>query len=176
MPAITGFVAGLFASIFATGVRKMLAPAIIRRKISVGAIKKPEKESDRYWRIPISVKANKVWILLVSSVDNVKAIINFIEHKGNKKICRQYQATWINPDIDDPLVSLHIGSEYEIRLAGGSDGILHPIGEISDDTLTGNQDVLLELRSDNIILGRWIFQKAIVAGSVQEISPIKIKI
>jgi len=78
----------------------MLAPTIIKQKLSVGNISK--SESATFWYIPIQIKANIVWNLLVSSIEDVKAII---------------------------------------------------------------------LRSGDTILGRWLFPKAIVAGTMQEVSP-----
>ena len=150
----------------------MLAPIVIKRKLFIGNIRKSEQKFGTFWYIPIHVKANRMWNLLVSSIEDVKAIVTFINDKG---IHCQYQATWVNPDIDDPLIKLCIESERDVRLATISGGELKPINEIMDDALTGNQDIQLELKSGDSTLGQWLFQKAIVEGSIMEVGATKIR-
>jgi len=171
--AISGFIAGLLASIFATGVRRMIAPFIIRRKLYIGNITRGEELSGTYWYIPIHVRGNSLWNLLVSSVNDVKAIIQFIEHKDNGKTYLQKQGSWIN-EIDGSLESLGIDTQRDIRITDDSSvGTLRPVNAMRDEILEGNQDISLELRSGTISLGRWLFVKAIIAGSMQEVSPTK---
>ena len=170
-----GFIGGLVASILVTGGRKMLAPIIIKRKLSVGCLCKSEQKTDSFWYIPISVNANIIYNLLVSSVDDTKATITFIQQKENEEIRRQYQATWVNPDIDDPLISLRIGTKRQIRLVEDSNDSLKPINEIRDDSLSGNQDIVLKLDSGSNILGQWLFKRAIVEGVMQEVFSTKLK-
>lgn len=172
--AISGFIAGLLASIFATGVRKMLAKIIISRKLYVGKIIKTKELSGTSWYIPVCVKANNMWNLVVSSINDVKAIITFVEHKDNQELYLPKQGAWIN-EIDGSLDNLGIGTQRDIRFAEeGWDGILMPVNWIAGEILRGNQDILLELKTGNTSLGCWLFQKAIVEGSTQEVSPIKV--
>lgn len=162
------------ASIFVAGGRRMLAPIIIKRKLSVGCLCKSEQKTDSFWYIPVRVDANIIWNLLVSNLGEVKATIDFIEQ--NTKVSRHYQATWIDPNIDDALITLRIGSKREVRVATetGTD-VLKPIDETQNDSLFGNQDIILTLTSSSNILGRWLFKRAMVEGVMQKISPVKLK-
>lgn len=172
--AISGFIAGLFASIFATGVRKMLAPFILPKKLYLGKISPSNTDSNfPSWYIPISVKAKTWWNLIVSSMEGIKAYATFINQDTNDKTERL--ATWLEPDIDDPSITLHIGGEYDLRIATMFGGVLRMIGGTDQkDSLSGNYDIMVTLRTGKKILGQWLFQKAIVEGSMQEVSPIKV--
>lgn len=151
----------------------MLAKIIISRKLCVGKITKTKELSGTSWYIPICVKANNIWNLVVSSINDVKAIIIFIEHKGNQELRLSKQGAWIN-EIDGSLDNLGIGTQRDIRFAEDIGGTLMPVNRIAGEILKGNQAVLLELKTGDISLGRWLFQKAIVEGSMQEVSPIKV--
>ncbi len=153
----------------------MLAPIIIKRKLSVGCLCKSEQKTESFWYIPLRVDANIILNLLVSSVEDTKATITFIQQKENEVTPRQYQATWVNPDIDAPLISLRIGTKREVRLAEDEHGRLKPISEIQDDGISGNQDIVLKLDSDSTILGQWIFKRAIIEGVMQKVYTVKLK-
>jgi hypothetical protein len=174
--AITGFIAGLLASIFASGIRKMLATFIVRRKLCIGHITKGIESTGTYWYIPIIVKANSLWNLLISSVNDVKAIISFTERKENRETVNlKKQGLWIN-EIDGSLDNLGIGTQRDIRITEDSaDGILRPVNEMTGEILKGNQDISLQLKSGNASLGYWLFENAIISGFIQERIPVKMR-
>jgi len=129
-----------------------------------------------FWYIPVYVKANVMWNLLTLGVRRTCATVNFIQRKENEDINRQFQATWVNPDIDDPSVTLRIGSKREIRIATETGfGILMPIDEMLGDGLSGNQDILLSLDDGNRIFGQWLFERAMVEGVMREVSPVNLE-
>jgi hypothetical protein len=172
--AVSGFIAGLLASIFSTGVRKMLAPLILPKKLHLGKIS-PSNANSNFpnWYIPVSVKAKTSWNLLVSSMEGIRAYATFINRDNNEKAERL--ATWLEPDIDAPSITLHIGGEYDLRIATIFGGVLRMVGGTDQkDSLSGNYDIMVTLRSGKKILGQWLSQKAIVEGSMQEISPINV--
>ncbi len=169
---ILGIFGGILAIVFERQVRRMLAAKVIKRKLIIGHISKSIQEEGAtvFWCIPIRVKAGIWWNLLVSGLEDVKALITFVQRK------KQFQTVWINPNVDDSsLVILRIGTEREIGLAEESGGIMKRYGEMmSNDVLVGDDDILLELRTGDTILGQWLFKKAIIAGSMQEVSPLKV--
>lgn len=167
-----GFVGGLLASIFANGVRRMLAPVILRQKLSIGSISKSEEDKlFPFWYIPVYIKANAMWNLLVSNIEDVRATVLFIDRRSNKEVRRPFRATWVEPDIDSSSISLRIGGQYRVRVATVSSGALKPIGNIEEDSLIGNQDIITELRTGDSSLGRWYFPNAITQGSMQAVTP-----
>ena len=171
-----GFLGGLLAGIFITGGRKMLAPIIIKRNLSVGSISKLKESSGISWYISVHVKANIMWNLLASNLEEVRATVDFIEQVDNTKVSRHYRATWVEPDIDDALIALQIGSKHEVRVATEArTGVLKPVNEIQDNSLSGNQDVVLTLTSGSNILGKWLFKQAILGGMMQEVVPTKLR-
>jgi hypothetical protein len=167
--AISGFIAGLLS----TGVRKMLAPLILPKKLYLGKISPSSIDSNfPCWYIPLSVRANACWNLIVSSIEGVRAYAMFINRDNNEKTERL--ATWLEPAIDAPSINLHIGGEYDLRIATISGGVLRMIeGTEQKDSLNGNYDIMITLRNGKKILGQWLFQEAIVGGSMQEISSRK---
>jgi hypothetical protein len=170
-----GFVVGLLGSIFANGVRRMLAPVILRRKLSAGSVLKSEEDKlFPFWYIPVHVKAHTMWNLLVSSIEDVRATVVFIARGSNGEVRRPFHATWVEPDIDDSSISLRIGGQYRIRVATVSSGVLKPIGSIEEDSLLGDQDITIKLRSGATFLGHWKFPNAITQGSMQQVSPTNI--
>jgi hypothetical protein len=160
-----------------------IANFIVKKKILVGRISKLVQHSEEYWGIPIHVKANALWNLLVADMRDVTAFITFIQQKEGKENPIRYQAVWVNPNVDDDsFVNLHIGSKRYIGLASKSDFVPNTLlvygqgsGLVSNDNikLSGDYDVLLELRSDDRILGCWKFQKAIIGGLIQQVNPLK---
>jgi len=168
--AISGFIAGLLS----TGVRKMLAPLILPKKLHLGKISPSDIDSNfPCWYVPLSVRANTCWNLIVSSIEGVRAYATFINRDSHEKVERL--ATWLEPDMDAPSINLHIGGEYDLRIATMFGGVLRMIGGTDQkDSLNGDYDIIITLRSGKKILGQWLFQKAIVEGSMQEVSPIKV--
>lgn len=167
--AISGFIAGLLS----TGVRKMLAPLILPKKLYLGKISPSDIDSNfPCWYIPVSVRANACWNLIVSSIERVRAYATFINRDSHEKVERL--ATWLEPDIDAPSINLHIGGEYDLRIATIFGGVLRMIeGTEQKDILNGNYDIMITLRSGKKMLGQWLFEKAIVEGSMREISSRK---
>ena len=165
-------------------VGKMLTRPIIARHIIIGPIQRSLQHSEEYWIIPVHVKANTLWNLLVADMRDVTAFITFIQQKEGKENSIRCQAVWVNPNVDDQsFISLHIGSKRHIGLAQKSDFVPntlliygHEIGPSPNDNikLSGDYDILLELRSDDKMLSCWKFQKAIVGSIVQEVNPLKV--
>ena len=170
-----GFIGGLLASIFASGVRRMLASVILKKKLSIGTLSKSEEDKwFPFWYIPVYVKAHAILHLLVSNIEDVRATVVFIDRMSNKDVRLPFHATWVEPDIDDSSISLRIGGRYRVRVATVSGGALKPIGSIGEDSLLGNQDIFLELKSGNTSLGRWYFPNAITKDYMREVSPTKV--
>jgi len=170
-----GFIGGLLASIFASGVRRMLASGILKKKLSIGTLSKSEEDKwFPFWYIPVYVKAHAILHLLVSNIEDVRATIVFIDRQSNEEVKRSFHATWVEPDIDSSSISLRIGGQYMVRVATVSSGVLKPVGSIGEDTLLGNQDIILKLRSGDTFLGRWYFPDAITQDSMREVSPTKV--
>lgn len=168
--AIMGFVGGLLA----TGGRTMLAPIVFRRKLRIGNISRSEPflkdVADEYWYIPVEVKANNMWKLIVSHIQDVRATISFIESNGMERIL---PASWIEPTLDSDSITLQIDGKYNGILVATSRGkMLLPIGGLGDEeAISGNQAIILELNSGHTFLGRWFFKEAIVKGVMREVSP-----
>jgi hypothetical protein len=123
----------------------MLALPIIKRHLYIGNIKKLKEITGISWCIPLYVKANKFWNLLVSSVNDVKAIIIFVKYEDDGKGYLEKSGSWIN-EIDGSLSNLEIGTERDIRVAS-ENGVLIPVNHLMGETLQGNQDIVLELKS-----------------------------
>lgn len=156
----------------------MLANFIIKKKLVIGRIAKLEHQPE-YWIIPVHVKANIFWNLLVADIRDVTAFITYVNRKKNKENSVTWQTVWVNPSVeDDSFISLHIGSKRDIGLLFKLGDTLSIYGQFASSSrngdleLGGDYDILLELRSDNKILGCWKFQGAIVGGIVQEITPV----
>ena len=173
VPAITGFIAGLLASIFATGVRKMLAPVVFRHKLHIGDITKCEQSQFfTYWYVPIEVKASGIWKLAVSNIEDVRATISYIESGGEG---RTSIANWIEPRFSIPSINLQIGGIYTgvwVATMRG-DKQLVPLDGQTNESFLSDQDISLELNSGHTFLGRWVFLKAVVEGCIKEVSPTK---
>lgn len=149
----------------------MLARFIIKRKLLVGNIKKGKELAGNFWYIPIHVKANNMWNLLVSDVKDVKAIIKYV---NNGETHLQKQGSWIN-EIDGSLESLGIDTQRDIRITDDSTGeIIRPVNSMQGETLEGNFDIWLKFKTGSFTLGYWLFKEAIIEGIMQEISPVKI--
>lgn len=151
----------------------MLAPLILPKKLYLGKISPSDIDSNfPCWYIPVSVRANACWNLIVSSIERVRAYATFINRDSHEKVERL--ATWLEPDIDAPSINLHIGGEYDLRIATIFGGVLRMIeGTEQKDILNGNYDIMITLRSGKKMLGQWLFEKAIVEGSMREISSRK---
>jgi hypothetical protein len=176
----SGIIGGVLAILFDRGVRRMLAPTIIKRKLVVGQMSISTQVSYEppdsfgsyvYWCVPIKIKASGMWNLLVSSIEDVRAFVTFV--RCNKR----FQTLWINPYTDDSsLVSLRIGTEREIGVAKVSQGVVRPYcsDELTPaDILRGDEDILIELKAGDSTLGCWLFRESIVAGSMQKVAPVK---
>ena len=175
---------GILAILVARLVGKMLTRPIMARHIIIGSIQRSIQHSMESWCIPVHVKVNILWWLLIGELKDVAAFITFIQQKDGEKNQIKRQTVWINPNVeDDSFISLHIGSKRHIGLAQKSDFEPNTLLIYGDELgpspnvnirLSGDYDVLLELRSDDKMLGCWKFQKAIVGGIVQEVNPLKI--
>jgi hypothetical protein len=149
----------------------MLAPTIIKRKLIIGHISKSVEANNIYWYIRIHVKANPLYNFAVSSLDDVEASVTLIERK------QRYDCLWINPHTtDDSAISLRIGTERNIGIAEQIIGsnIIRPYSNYQAALPSGDEDIQLELKYGDAILGQWLFRKAIVGGIMQEVSPIKV--
>jgi hypothetical protein len=144
MPFLFGFISGVLASIFTTGMRKMLAPIIFRRKVSAGKLYKCGLSGHEYWCIYISVDVSSWWKLLKASLEDVEAVISYTEADGSKVSCK---TTWIKSGTDVQSVILYIGGiYYGVRVAvepGG--GQLLPLNGNTGKLFLDNQDIILEL-------------------------------
>lgn len=151
----------------------MLAPIVFRRKLYVGAIAsdKLELSNDAYWYIPVEVKANNLWKLVVADVQ-VRATIGYTEKDGSDKLVF---TTWVETITDVPSILLRIGDiEQRVIIAETSGKQLLPLMGRTGKLFKDDQDITLELTSGKTILGRWRFPKAIVGGVMQKVNPIKV--
>jgi hypothetical protein len=175
---LLGFVLGYIANLLATGGRRMLARFILQHKIHVGAIILLVQGSDAYWVAPVDTQANPFWKLLVDEMEAVTATITFNSNEG-RQTCESGWVSMNTPDL--PSVGLHVGSKnqrvgltekhYNTRLfingrPKGDDGL--PI------ILDKDYDIEIQLRSDDKLLGQWKFNKAIVQGEMQLVTPTKV--
>lgn len=119
------------------------------------------------WCVPLHVKTDSVG----SNLEDATAFITFVQME------RSMQTVWINPGVSDfSRVALRKGSEWEIALAEEDGGKLRLYGHQTDEELTGDSDITLELKSGAILVGRWKFLKAIVGGHMHEVRPIRLPI
>ena len=175
----SGFVGGLLASIFATGVRKMLAKSLLPHKIQLGEISKSLESEDRYfpfYYVPVFVQTSKLNVLFMSDINDVRADITFVNQKDNIESRRHYSATWYEQDNDSPSITFTIGEkhEYRIRIATISSGFLKAVGSINEkDILLSDNDLLVEIKSGNNVLGEWLYEKAVIESTVQSIEPTR---
>lgn len=167
---ISGFICGVLAIVFETGARRMLAPTIIKRKLIIGHISKSIEGNIICWYVPIHVKASRLYNFIVSSLDDVSASIVLSERKN------RYSCSWINPGtFEDSAISLRIGTERSIGIAEQFSGsnIIRPYNDYQASLSSEDEDIQLELKYGDAILGQWLFRKAIVGGIMQEVEPIK---
>jgi len=168
---LVAFFCGVLAIIFVGGVRRMLAPIIIKRKLIIGHILKSIEAHNIFWYIPIHVKASSLYNFVISSLDDVTAAITLTERK------QTYPCLWINPNMfDDSAISLRIGTKRDIGIAEQDIGsnIIKAYNDYQAALPSGDEDIQLELRYGDAILGKWLFRKAIVGGIMQEVAPIKV--
>ena len=154
--------------------RKMLAPIILRRKVSAGKLYKCEFSDHAYWCIYVSVDVSSWWKLLTASLEDVEAIISYTESDGSKVNCK---TTWIKSGTDVPAVTLYIGGVYygvRVAVESGS-GELLPLNGNTGKLFLDNQDIILELICGRDSLGRLLYKDAIVKGVMQEVDPQEIK-
>lgn len=171
---VAGLIGGLFASVFAEGVRKMLAPLIIPNKICLSGISKSTPREERqfpYWYVQISVHANSFWNLLASYIDDVKASIHFFNCDTGTTM--SYEGEWI--DLGDALLArIGIGTELKLRIATLSNDTLKAIGSVDrEDTLGNTYDIQINLKNGKKSIGRWRYKQAIVNGQIQNVGPDK---
>jgi len=119
-----------------------------------------------YWCAPLHVKIDS----LGSDLEDVKAFVTFV------RMNRTSQTAWLNPEgiLDSPYVTLGKGSEHEIALAIESHGVLSLYSQPAGEQSRGDDDILLVLKSRGAIVGRWSFQKAIMAGQMQQVKPVRL--
>lgn len=166
----SGLIGGILAIIVVKGVRSMLAPTIIRRKLIIGGISKSIEFGIICWYIPIHVKANSLYVLAISKLDDVRASVTLLRHE------QQFDCLWINPGVaDDSRISLRIGTEHNIGIAEqyANNNIIRPYGNSRATLSSEDEDIQLELRYRDKMLGRWLFQNAIIGGIMQEVVPIR---
>ncbi len=172
MSAIFGFIGGLLASIVVPGGRKVLTPMVFRRKLCVGNISSFVRNGVlQCWHIPVEVKASK-WEFFVTDI-KVMAIIDYIEKDGYSQ---SYFAPWIEQGIGPVVKTLQIGGIVESIIVATVVGKqLLPLGGSTGKLFKDDQDITLELSCGQTTLGKWCYEKAIVGGGMQEVSPIKIR-
>ncbi len=152
-------------------VGKMLTRPIMSRLITVGPIRRSIQDSYVCWCIPLRVKASAWWNLLISNLVDVTASITFEQTK------RTIPTVWINPNVaDSARVDLQIGSEFEIGLTEEIGGTLRPYGEMTGMGIIGNSDIVLELRTGSILVGRWKFLNAITESRMKQTTPTRLPI
>jgi hypothetical protein len=139
----------------------------IGRDIIIDPISRSIQDSGVYWCATLHVKSDSVG----SNLEDVTASITFGQMK------KTVQTVWINPGVNDSSrVILRKGSKWEIALAEEDGSKLRLYGHQADEELTGDGDITLELASGDVLVGRWKFPKAIVAGHMQQVTPIRLSI
>lgn len=165
---VSGLIGGFIASIFASGVRKMLAKLILPKKIRMGKILLSPEIIERrfpFYYVLVTVKANCLYNLLVSSIEDVKGRISFVD-KDNT--VRTYITTWWSPEIPMSSVSLRNGSKYQLIIASLYGNVVKAIGSIDvEDVLSESYDVYITLDSGIHTLVCWYYPLAIKNGVVQ---------
>ncbi len=152
----------------------MLAPIVFRKYLHIGTISKgsTEPSNQTYWYIPVEVRANNWWKLLVADIE-VRAVIGYIDEDGFEQTPF---VTWAETSKPVPFVTLRVGGiEREIIVAATCGKQLLPLDGRMGKIFNGDQALILELSSGNTSLGQWCFLKALVKGVMQEVSPIRMK-